>query len=299
MKRRTHKKYRKRRTLKRLRYVGGNNGKCVFARMLGGLGNQLFVYAAGILVKNKVNLPLCLIKEGNPHSNINYINEIFKQGSEYTNSDLQQRLDNSEIIFSNVYDAHNSFKNTNIKYSSNKDLYLNHTYYQNYESMKSVIPSIRNDFKIYFESKYNDLKNTFERESLSKCSAYMHIRRGDYNEYALPITYYQSALDLLHQNTSIKYLYILSNDIQWCKDQNFNTYNIEIRWVDNPDELYSLYLMSLCMAGAILSGSTFSLWGVLLGADQNSSSTIIYPSKWYMTHSDKLSLPTWWKKINL
>ena len=265
------KKHKKRRTLKRFRHFGGNNNRCIFARMLGGLGNQIFVYAAGILVKNKVKLPLCLIKGDNPHSKVNYTNEIFKQGTEYTNSNLEQRLDNSEKIFMNINDAYNSFKNSNIKYNSNKDLYLNHTYYQNYESIKSVIPMIRNDFKIYFETKYPDLKNIFEKESLSYSSAYMHVRRGDYNEYVLPITYYQSALDLLHTNTSIKHIYILSNDIEWCKNQKMNTYNIEIRWVDNHDELYSLYLMSLCMAGGILSGSTFSLWGVLLGADDGNT----------------------------
>ena len=129
----------------------------------------------------------------------------------------------------------------------------------------------------------------------------MHVRRGDYDalNFSLPAKYYQDALDLLMQNKNIKYLYVLSNDIKWCKEHTWNTHDVEIKFVDNLDELYSMYLMSLCMAGAIISGSTFSTWGVFLGAYQNKDATIIYPSQWMEYKSNVLKLPKEWIRLEI
>jgi hypothetical protein len=56
--------------------------------------------------------------------------------------------------------------------------------------------------------------------------------------------------------------------------------------------------MSLCSAGACTSASTFGLWGIILGADQNKSATILYPAKWVTDHSTKsLMFPSWWKEL--
>ncbi len=56
--------------------------------------------------------------------------------------------------------------------------------------------------------------------------------------------------------------------------------------------------MSLCIAGACISASTFSAWGVILGADTNPKSTILYPSVWFVDgNSDCMQFPERWQKI--
>ena len=57
--------------------------------------------------------------------------------------------------------------------------------------------------------------------------------------------------------------------------------------------------MSLCLAGACISASTFSTWGAILGADQNEKSTIIYPKTWSVSHSNSSAqkFPGRWKMI--
>ena len=301
----SNKKYRKRLTLKRMKGTGGaiSTDRSIFASMQGGLGNQLFIYAAAIIVKNKLNLPLYLIPPSdNKHSNTDYITELFKEAKIYTNSDLDMRIKNAQVIFNNIDTTKNPysiFKNTNISYNNIGDVYLKHGYYQSYESIKSVIPKIRSDILKILKEKYPELNTEFK--NISNISAFMHVRRGDYDalNFSLPAKYYQDALDLLMQNKNIKYLYVLSNDIKWCKEHKWNTHDVEIKFVDNLDELYSMYLMSLCMAGAIISGSTFSTWGVFLGAYQNKDATIIYPSQWMEYKSNVLKLPKEWIRLEI
>lgn len=285
---------------------GGNNEThCIFAKLNGGLGNYLFIYAAALLVKNKIkqenniDLPICFTKNVNPHSNIDYINELLKQGSLYTNPDLDQRLANATILFSNLKTPYNDFSNTNIKYD-NKDIRLKDTHYQNYEGIKSVIPIIRDHIIPILKNKYSDEKYKFK--DICDESAFMHIRRGDYKIYNsfLPLTYYQSALDLLVENKNIKKLYIVSDDISWCRKQQWNIHSLKSIFVDNPDELYCLYIMSQCLAGAIISNSTFSLWGVFLGSYNNKTAKIIYPSEWFSkTNSNNLRLPKEWMRLEV
>jgi hypothetical protein len=296
-------KTRKNKKVIKHKIIGGNNDKCIFVDLIGGLGNQIFAYAAAVLTKRKINLPICLIKNyNNPHSTIDYPSKIFKQGTVYSNTDLKTRLNSSQLIFKNISNAYNKFKTNNIVFNTNKNIHLKTGHYQNYESIQPVIPELRVEFKQIFEKMYPVLKDEFNQKNnlnktLSEVSSFMHVRRGDYGDHALPSKYYQDALDVLHQNKILTHLYILSNDIDWCKNQKWNTYSLEVQWVTNNDELYLMYLMTLCIGGAIISHSSFSLFSVILGADNYNTSTIIYPSKWYLGNSNKLSFPSRWTKI--
>ena len=302
---------RKKRINKSKIYIGGNiPDKCIFIQLLGGLGNQIFIYAAGLLIKNKLKMPLCLIdvKDNihiNPHSNTDYRLELFKQGIPVAYSTVKDRLDKSEKLFNHIKTPHNIWKEANIKRKLDTNIYITDKYFQIYEGIYQAIPLIKAEFKPIFETKYPELKEKFQEkyknynQTLSDVSVFMHVRRGDYDINALPSTYYQAALDIIKDNTAIKYINILSDDINWCKTQKWNMHGIVVEFIVNTDEIYVLYLMSLCMAGAIISGSSFSTWGVLLGANNNKKSTIVYPSKWYTGNSNKLKFPHWWKQIKV
>jgi hypothetical protein len=57
--------------------------------------------------------------------------------------------------------------------------------------------------------------------------------------------------------------------------------------------------MALCKAGAVISGSTFGIWGAVLGPGGNDSSLIVYPKKWmFLGNSSTLKLPERWKAID-
>jgi hypothetical protein len=124
----------------------------------------------------------------------------------------------------------------------------------------------------------------------------MHVRRGDYGKVSLSAEYYNRGLAELEPNEKIKKLYILSDDMAWCKATTWNTHK-ETIWFDEPDEMKALYLMSLCHAGALLSASTFSTWGAILGADKNPESVIVYPKDWITGPSSRIKFPERWKAI--
>jgi hypothetical protein len=126
-------------------------------------------------------------------------------------------------------------------------------------------------------------------------SAFIHVRRGDYTKeangaFALNMEYDESALSELNKVDAIKTIYIFSDDIKWCKEQKWDTPK-RIQYIDEPDELKTLYMMSQCEGGAVIANSTFSSWGAFLGP-YTSSAPVIYPSKWLF--NGNLSLPTEW-----
>ena len=255
------------------RQRGGNQEKCIFVQLRNGLGNQLFLYAAALSVKNKTKLPICLPPLQNLHSSKDYRSTIFKQGIPINPDELKPRMNASVKLLEHFDHDKNTFNITSVSETSNTNLTLSTKYYHKYKPIESVIPIIREDCKKAFEELYPDLK-----AKIPVTSAFMHVRRGDYAEAGTSLgrDYYDRALKELDPVVGITDIYILSDDIPWCKEQNWQSLK-SLHWFESPDELEALYLMSLCLAGAIVSLSTFSTWGVILGADQNQSSTIIYP----------------------
>lgn len=278
---------------KAIEHIGGSD-KCIFVRLVAGLGNQLYIYATGIVAKNKTGKSLCLLYTDNSHSKIDYRKVLFKQGIPVETTDMQKRIDTSTKILNIVHNPHNNWEPTNILSNTSKNNLINGIRaYQNYNSIKSAIPTIRADCKEVFEDRYKGFKDT-----IASTSAFMHIRRGDYGPASLAVDYYIKGLSIIDAVPEITSIYILSDDIPWCKAQNF--ISSKIQWFDNEDskdELKALYLMSLCLGGACISASTFSSWGVILGADQNEKSTIVYPAKWITGGSEKIRFPQRWKSI--
>jgi hypothetical protein len=177
----------------------------------------------------------------------------------------------------------NKWSNANIDYTEaniGKNVKIKDTIYQNYVSIQPVIQEVKDTL---MKNEFNkDEYNTYRESTKSDESAFMHIRRGDYagTSWEQPIEYFFRGLDELEKNPSIKKIYIISNDIEWCKshDAEWKQHTKkEIEYDGTPNELEALYRMILCRGGAVISGSTFSSWGAILGPDMNPTSTLVYP----------------------
>lgn len=75
--------------------------------------------------------------------------------------------------------------------------------------------------------------------------------------------YYERAISLLREKTPVDRVHVLSDNIPWCTTRKWT---FDIVPVDEPDELACLALMSLCRRGAVIGNSTFSWWGAVLGS---------------------------------
>jgi hypothetical protein len=288
----TRKRRARRRTQARKIYLGGDN-KCLFISMLGGegLGNQLFIFAAGLVASKKTGLPLCvLLSKGNPHSKNpkETYEHLFKGPNVQTmkEEDVKPRMNSANSIL-NIPDVHGTGKwsNANIKYNSSspKNAKLGGRLYQNYSGVVKVIPDVKAALMA------NEFSKKPEYREIEKAtpagSAFIHVRRGDYvgRGWTLDADYYIRGMSELNKDPRVKKICIISNEIEWCKNIPWVT-DRPIEYYDSKNELEVLYKMMLCTAGAVISSSTFSSWGAMMGVDlspsKNADTKIVYPQNW-------------------
>jgi hypothetical protein len=225
------------------------------------------------------------------------------------NSTMSSGKKSAKIIINDP--LYGTWNESNVKYNSTdpSNIKMGDGYYQNYEVVNTIV-DVSNKLTAIDVVKKMLIKNEFDKSKydpirkmkLKKC-AYMHVRRGDFVANAgwlLPIEYYSQALGLLK---NIEKIYICSDEIKWCKDNDSlwkKSTNIPIVYLENADELETLYYMMLCEAGAIIANSTFSAWGAMMGADKNPNSVIVFPSPWNSDDGgvpNALHFPKKWNQI--
>jgi hypothetical protein len=266
--------------------------KGIILEIIGGLGNQLYIYSAGKLMQKATGTQIFMVSPKdlesfkNTHSKMDYRPVLFKDVTP---------IERDAPQFSDKIDARvqgnfwHPWTPDSIP-STDKYVFIPDQWYQNYPSIESVIPEVRGSVLHTLQGLYADVK-------VDSGTAFIHVRRGDYTQsgndvYLLEMDYYNKALKAL-DNEKITSYYIFSDDIHWCKQQKWDT-DKNIKYIDEPNELKTLYMMSQCKGGAVISNSTFSTWGAILGA-QEAGSTIVYPSKWL--YGASTDFPSDWIRI--
>jgi hypothetical protein len=120
-------------------------------------------------------------------------------------------------------------------------------------------------------------------------SVSVHVRRGDYASDrqieaelgVLPAEYYEAAIADLTETLGEARFFVFSNDPAWCEANlridgahTFVTHEPGARAHDD------LLLMSLCRHH-VVANSSFSWWGAWLG--EQPGSTVIAPRRWFLT----------------
>jgi len=254
--------------------------KVLFCKLHGGLGNQIFIYAAALAIKGLLGMPLILIEvDDNPHSQTNYI-PFFKGGEAANLSDVQSRFDNAVKMPEQIGQNSPEFMSKLSEYKKT-DCKIESTYYHYFKLLEPIIPKIKSDFISELAKRYPDFKANILNGSSEDKMFFMHVRRGDHETvgWSSPVEYFSSALTILGDTPDV--IHIISNDIPFCKKQieEGKWKSSKLRVFEDPDELKTMYLMSLCKGGAILTKSTFSWWGAIFGPHENPNSTIVYPKE--------------------
>ena len=266
--------------------------KVLFCKLHAGLGNQIFIYAAALAIKDHLEMPLILIAaDDNPHSQTKYT-PFFKGGEDRNLSDVQSRFDNAVKMPELIGQNSPEFMSKLPEYKKT-DCKLESTYYHQFKLVELVIPKIKSDFVTELAKRYPDFKGTILNASSEDKMFFMHVRMGDHEslEWSSPVEYFSSALAVLGDTPHV--IHIISNDIPFCKKQieegKWNSSKLRI--FEDPDELKTMYLMSLCKGGAIITTSTFSWWGAMFGPHENPNSTIIYPKEAPNNPANKFTFP--------
>jgi len=249
----------------------------VLPNLIGGLGNQLFIASAAYVVGKLHNSPVYLCNESDNAHNISkhdYRDSVLKEFGIKLN-------ENIEIAKSLGIDEfwHNDFKPW-YPLEIRTPVIL-HGYYQHITHIEMFEDEIRAMVLKGIENYRTNLQ-LLCKDLDFKETAFIHVRRGDYVakadiHFLQPIEYYEKAIALVKSKKSVKKFLIFSDDTDWVSKSPFFKGLEGAIVVNEPDEIKSLALMSLCEAGAICANSTFSWWAAFLC---KSGTPICVPEKW-------------------
>jgi hypothetical protein len=181
------------------------------------------------------------------------------------------------------------------------DCYL-HGYWQSEKYFKSFESSIRSDFQFRLPL---DSRNDFlSNEIQNSLSVSVHIRRGDYLSnyrtrkimHVCDIGYYQRAIHYLSEQLKDPVFFIFSDDMMWVKGNLTVPGKMNLIEHNLGKESYrDMQLMSLCKHN-IIANSSFSWWGAWL--NMNPYKLVVAPRKWFVNNNNDQDLvPSKWARL--
>ena len=274
----------------------------ILVKLQGGLGNQMFQYAAGkSLVKNKkqVDLDHHFLNTNNTDTehftSRGYELNIFKNLKARKAKTWQIRFFTSQSVYFKLL---HSFLKSSIKYIQQQEneyiLFSNlkgkkHLYLDGYFQSENYFKNNREDILKDFQFPLLDPVNEALKKKISATpdAVSVHIRRGDYLKSkaildihgVLPLAYYLKAINILQAKYPSITLFIFSDDIEWAKE-NLTLDHINISFIDNnhgANHWKDMALMSFCKHH-IIANSSFSWWGAWLS---ETTGEVFAPSNWF------------------
>ena len=280
----------------------------LYVKIDGGIGNQLFQIASAYGIAKRAGMEMAVIAYGCHSTHIpnpyDYFQTIFKNVPHIYHNRLtiQQTFQEPERVCWSYLPDIVTTMGAQACPTMLKGYFQNLSYFREYQDdIRAMFlrQDILNGLTKRFDSDSNkslvrgvkpsNLKTpeVEDRMSLAK-SYFLHIRRGDYvnnKRYWIDSDkYYRAAIDHILVKDPHAHFYVFSNDIEYCKQYHVLGSYQDKTFVDNLNEVESLYLMSLCQRGGICANSTYSWWGAYLNS--NPEKTVIFPKRWF-------NLPGW------
>lgn len=262
----------------------------------GGLGNQMFQYAAAKTLANKLNTKLILdvsalsktLRWGvNPNIRAYELN-IFQGVRERKinkNRSIITRLIN-KFNKQNVFDEP-AFTYCNDFWNISPPVILN-GYWQSEKYFAPCSTAIREAFT-FPEIDENDRNFQIFTQIKNQTSVAVHIRRGDYLlqknlafHGVCSLDYYEKSISFLKKQYPHACFFFFSDDTDWVKKElvhKIDKYTI-VEGNNNHDAWKDMFLMSCCDHN-IVANSSFSWWGAWL--NKNTAKTVIAPEQWFQT----------------
>lgn len=274
----------------------------------GGLGNQLFTYAAFKHFTITYNYDLTL--------DCSVIERVLGRNADILsfNLDGEKVITRRDVSFAADILNRISWRNSLTRRVFNRNLYpnlsdefnrestirasLNRGFFQSPQYFLGLKERITADFfELKQESdKYRALKNEIRKvEPIA-----LHVRRGDYRGYKesfglLDVRYFESSVETLVKLYGQREIWLFSDEPELVCEE-FKSSHIRISKSLGPLELNpseTLKLMSLAYA-QVISNSTFSWWAGALSESQR----VIYPDPWFILNegwlkNNNLELTNW------
>lgn len=296
----------------------------IIVKLMGGLGNQMFQYAAArrLSLKHGCALKLdlsCLSASSAVATPRSYELDHFCISAEIASPlDVSVFVGHSEQFLKNglkyllfkrdlakpsgkvFQERHFQFNSALLDAPDN--VYLD-GYWQSEKYFMDTAEAIRKDFDF---TQFSDEQNIRLADIISKVQAVsIHVRRGDYvsNPAAsafhctCPAAFFYAAMELVVQQVDNPHFFIFSDDIHWCRKNINSSYPITFLDHNGDDRAYEdLRLMSMCRHH-ITANSSFSWWGAWL--NPRPDKIVIAPMRWFNDPTIDTSdlMPASWQRI--
>jgi len=275
----------------------------IIIEIIGGLGNQMFEYAAAFVAAKYAHAELKLdtlyyndkSKRYHRFEYRPYALNLFNLSASIASPEEIRRFTFPRIYNKYIYHFlrklhknKNVYTETDIKVFANlsrlpSDCYLKGCF-QNYEYIKNDIDDIKKEFtfKDSLPERYHEMVSLIKNADNSICVVF---RRGDYVGHPfldiVDLDYYYHALQIMGiPNATI---FVFSDDIDWCIQHFSPPSQHKVHFVSQeytgPMGGHYLQLMMLCHH-FIIPNSTYPFWAALL-SETDMYKKVIAPKIWY------------------
>jgi hypothetical protein len=289
------------------------------SNIIGGLGNQMFQYAAGraLALKSGQGLKVDITDFSGYQLHHGFeLNRLFN-----CNAEIASHSDISNILgWQTAKFAQRFLKKPQLKLLRRKSFVvephyhywhgLNEVngnaylvgYWQSEKYFADYVNKIREDFT--FKLPLSSENSKIADQVLNVNAVSLHVRRGDYvsdskNSFigVCSLDYYQKAIAYIKSVVDSPVLYIFSDDIDWVKTNLvLDSPSVFVSHNQGAESYNDMRLMSMCQHH-IIANSSFSWWGAWLNA--HPEKIVIAPKKWFASDQFDTSdlLPLSWIKI--
>ena len=279
----------------------------VILKLKGGLGNQLFQYAAAkqIATNNNVELIVDAISgfKSDPFDR-EYLLNVFSISAKTIGDSYAKKIYNTNRYYRRLYIFIQNILPSKYRFylkepeelnfdlhikniSLNKNVYLE-GYFQSHLYFESISEIIKREL-VFIGELNNKVKQILDEINMCE-SVSIHVRSfniGKKNDTSFingncSLEFYENAIKYILNNFKRPVFFVFSDDLEWAKKMlNFSNFKINLKYIlyhDNLDHsIDDFVLMSSCKSN-IISNSTFSWWAAWL--NKNSNKTVISPLNW-------------------
>lgn len=290
----------------------------IAASLTGGLGNQMFQYAAGRSLALRLGTELVLNLWNLGRHSPNATPRSYALGPFRIRADLRRRVISHRplrkersahgIVRDRVRNAVARFRILEegpsglcSEFFSAQDWTLLDGFWQSPAYFADHESRIREEFafRVPPAGRTADLLG----QIASTNSVSVHVRRGDYvtNEYvstrmgALDEPYYRRAIDTIAEQSTGIHLFVFSDDLSWCREHLNGPWPVTFASGAPADDLR---LMSACRHH-VIANSSFSWWGAWL--DPRPDKLVVAPKEWFRNDPRRadLIIPADWSWIRI
>jgi hypothetical protein len=278
----------------------------ITVKLMGGLGNQMFQYAAGRALSLRHNVPLALdlsflqAPAGGKHTQRQYelgglnIHATTLNSGDMTNFSESPGAMRRILMrlfpgfFSGLHLAESGHGYQGAFDRAPSDTYLD-GFWQNERYFARFAPDIRAELT---PAPHESVRSSdVARMTGSTASISVHVRRGDYVSSAeanafhgtCGVDYYHEAISFIAKTVDSPLIFVFSDDPEWCRANlafRFPTHYLQ------PDAAAAndMWLMSRC-SHHVIANSSFSWWGAWL--NERDGNTTVAPKEWFRGRDSK------------